>query len=112
MEVPSPVSGVVKDILIKEGDVMNQGDLILKVEVAGGGSAETPVTKPAETDKPAEPAPEAPRSAPVATAPAEAPTQSLAELKQSKELEQGNKHFHAGPAVRKLPVSLVLILSL
>ncbi|MCW7555020.1 dihydrolipoyllysine-residue acetyltransferase [Endozoicomonas gorgoniicola] len=102
MEVPSPVSGVVKDILIKEGDVMNQGDLILKVEVAGGGSAETPVTGSAETDKPAEPAPEAPRSAPVATAPAEAPTQDLAELKQGKELEQGNKHFHAGPAVRKL----------
>ena len=85
MEVPSTVSGVVKDILVKEGDVMNQGDLILKVEVAGGA--------PAETNKPAEPAPEV---APVAPAPAEAPTQNLAEL------EKGNQHFHAGPAVRKL----------
>ena len=95
MEVPSPVSGVVKDILVKEGDVMNQGDLILKVEVAGGA--------PAQTDKPAEPAPEtagpapvAAAPAPVAAAPAEASTQNLAEL------EKDNQHFHAGPAVRKL----------
>ncbi|UYM17965.1 dihydrolipoyllysine-residue acetyltransferase [Endozoicomonas euniceicola] len=93
MEVPSPVSGVVKDILVKEGDVMNQGDLILKVEVAGGAPAETPVTESAETNKPAEPAPE---PTPVAAAQAEAPTQNLAEL------EKGNQHFHAGPAVRKL----------
>ncbi|MET4692697.1 dihydrolipoyllysine-residue acetyltransferase [Endozoicomonas lisbonensis] len=98
MEVPSPVSGVVKDILVKEGDVMNQGDLILKVEVAGGTPAETPAVAatPAETDTPAKAAPEASGAVPAATVPAEAPTQNLAEL------EKGNKHFHAGPAVRKL----------
>ena len=92
MEVPSPVNGVVKDILVKEGDVMNQGDLILKVEVAGSVVTAVPAEASAAPAAPAEtPKPAAPASAPVS---AETPKQA--------ELEQANKHFHAGPAVRKL----------
>ena len=98
MEVPSPVSGVVKDILVKEGDVMNQGDLILKVEVAESATAETAVpavsAAPQTSDSPAKPASEEPETS--RTAPS-------APAKQTRtELETANKHFHAGPAVRKL----------
>lgn len=92
MEVPSPLGGVVKEILVKEGDAMNQGDLILKLEVAGTAPA-TPAPQKAETPAPAKPGPEPEPK--VAAAPA-APQKNLAEL------EKANKHVHAGPAVRKL----------
>ncbi|MGB0360775.1 MAG: biotin/lipoyl-containing protein, partial [Endozoicomonas sp.] len=42
MEVPSPVEGVVKAIHIKEGDILNQGDLVIDVEVTSGSVAATP----------------------------------------------------------------------
>lgn len=99
MEVPSPVSGVVTSIVVKEGDVMNQGDLIMKVEVSG--AVPSTMTSPLAT--PVSPAP-ASKSTPVApsakpesaTTPAQVPATNLVSL------EQGNKHYHAGPAVRKL----------
>ncbi|ELT92225.1 hypothetical protein CAPTEDRAFT_214941 [Capitella teleta] len=58
MEVPSPVEGVVKAIHVKEGDALNQGDLVIDVEVNGGGAvAEVPAPAAPE---PAEVAPAAP----------------------------------------------------
>ena len=39
MEVPTPQAGVVKDILVKLGDRVGQGHLILTLEVAGEGAA-------------------------------------------------------------------------
>ena len=35
MEVPSPISGVVKEVKVKVGDKVSQGSLILSMEVAG-----------------------------------------------------------------------------
>ncbi|OED46529.1 dihydrolipoyllysine-residue acetyltransferase [Endozoicomonas sp. (ex Bugula neritina AB1)] len=97
MEVPSPVSGVVTDILVKEGDVMNQGDLILKVEVSGALAATEPAASPASAPQTSAPPVAAPSAKPEpAAAPAEAPATNLVAL------EKANKHFHAGPAVRKL----------
>lgn len=107
MEVPSPVSGVVKDILVKEGDVMNQGDLILKVEVAGGAvtasEASVETATPAAPAEPAPTVPEVSKPAPSATVPAEVSEQKTAVAGQAlTQLEKANKHYHAGPAVRKL----------
>jgi len=62
MEVPTPQAGVVKDILVKLGDRVGQGHLILTLEVAGEGAAEAAPAAPA--------APAAVASAPVAPAPA------------------------------------------
>jgi len=68
MEVPTPQAGVVKDILVKLGDCVGQGHLILTLDVAGEGAA---VAAPAATaSAPSAPAPAAAASpAPMAAAP-------------------------------------------
>jgi len=39
MEVPAPVAGIVKEIIIKAGDKVSTGTLIMRFEVAGSASA-------------------------------------------------------------------------
>ncbi len=67
MEVPTPQAGVVKDILVKLGDRVGQGHLILTLEMAGEAAASAPVAAVA----PAPAAPVAPTAspAPLAAAP-------------------------------------------
>ena len=62
MEVPSPVEGVVKAIHVKEGDALNQGDLVIDVEVNGGAVAVSnePASVSAAAPEPAAAAPAAP----------------------------------------------------
>ena len=43
MEVPAPVAGIVKEIIIKAGDKVSTGTLIMRFEVAGSASASAPV---------------------------------------------------------------------
>ena len=67
MDVPSSVAGVVKEVLVKVGDRVSEGALLLKLEANGGAAtASAPAAAPA-----AAPAP-APAAAPAATAPAPA----------------------------------------
>ena len=58
MEVPAPVAGIVKEIIIKAGDKVSTGTLIMRFEVAGSASASAPA--------PAASAPAAAPAAPVA----------------------------------------------
>ncbi len=51
MEVPAPVAGIVKEILVKSGDKVSTGSLIMRFEVAGAAPAETPA--PAQAAAPA-----------------------------------------------------------
>jgi pyruvate dehydrogenase E2 component (dihydrolipoamide acetyltransferase) len=44
MDLPSPFAGVIREVLLKENQVVGSGDIIATIEVAGGG------------EKPAEPA--------------------------------------------------------
>ncbi|MGI9273560.1 MAG: dihydrolipoyllysine-residue acetyltransferase [Endozoicomonas sp.] len=98
MEVPSPANGVVKEITVKEGDELSQGDLILKLEVSEGGASPAPA---AEQAAPA--AQKAPAKAPEPVKPAKAEVaKPAAPQKDLVALETANKSFHAGPAVRKL----------
>ena len=101
MEVPSPQSGVVQEILVKEGDAMNQGDLILKLEVAGSASAVV-APQQAGTTAPEKPESEAGTTAPEKPESEPEPKVAAAPEKNLAELEQADKHVHAGPAVRKL----------
>jgi len=71
MEVPTPQAGVVKDILVKLGDRVGQGHLILTLDVAGEGAA---VAAPAPA------AASAPAPAASATAAATAPATATAAL--------------------------------
>ena len=74
MEVPSPKSGVVKEVLVKVGAQVKHGSELIMLEVAGAAAAAAPkAAEPApkaeapkaETPKPAAPAP-APKPAPAA----------------------------------------------
>ncbi|MGB0662298.1 MAG: dihydrolipoyllysine-residue acetyltransferase [Pontibacterium sp.] len=70
MEVPATQSGVVAEVIMQEGAVCNEGDLILRLTVGGEAAAEAPaVAEEAPAPAPAaEPAPAAPAAAPAASA--------------------------------------------
>jgi len=99
MEIPSPFAGIIKEILVKEGDKLKTGDLIARAEPSEG-AAEKAEPSEEKTPPPEEkPAPSAPSEAgqtpsppPAAPAPA-APADST-------ETASG-KVAHASPSVRK-----------
>ena len=84
MEVPSSAAGTVKELLVKLGDKVSQGTVLIKLETGGGVSA--PVAAP-----PAAPAP-------VLAAPAPTPVTAPA-ASASAPLVTGAK-VHASPSVR------------
>jgi dihydrolipoamide dehydrogenase len=60
MEIPSPQAGVVKEMVVKLGDKVSQGSIILKLE--SGEKSEVPEEKPKPTaPQPAAPQPAAPQ---------------------------------------------------
>ncbi|MDR9466702.1 dihydrolipoyllysine-residue acetyltransferase [Marinospirillum sp.] len=61
MDIPSPKAGVVKKLLVNEGDKVNEGTDILELEVEGAAEAEE--EKPAEAEEKA-PEPQAEQAAP------------------------------------------------
>ena len=97
MEVPSPVSGVVKAIHVAEGDSLSQDDLILDVEVSGVAASAPVPAAPEKKAKVAKPAP-APATQPSRSPAAPAPRAEANPI----ELERANRSYHAGPGVRKL----------
>mgnify|MGYP001744598481 CR=1 FL=1 len=90
MEVPAPFAGVVKEILVKSGDKVSTGSLIMKFEVAGATPA--PAAAPAAT------AP-APQAAPAA-APA-AQSGNVSGLSQEQVVASAG-YAHATPVIRRL----------
>lgn len=94
MEVPAPFAGVVKEILVKSGDKVSTGSLIMRFEVEGAA--------PAPTAQAAAPAPQvAPAaSAPAASAPA-AQSGNVSGLSQ-EQVEASDGYAHATPVIRRL----------
>ncbi|HHF4929538.1 MULTISPECIES: pyruvate dehydrogenase complex dihydrolipoyllysine-residue acetyltransferase [Haemophilus] len=97
MEVPAPFGGVVKEILVKSGDKVSTGSLIMRFEVPG--------TAPA-TSAPQAAAPAASASAPQAAAPAttaQAPqsNNNVSGLSQ-EQVEASTGYAHATPVIRRL----------
>ena len=90
MEVPAPFAGVVKEILVKSGDKVSTGSLIMRFEVAGAA--------PAPVAQAAAPAPQA-----AAPAPAAQPAQSgsVAGLSQEQVVASAG-YAHATPVIRRL----------
>jgi pyruvate dehydrogenase E2 component (dihydrolipoamide acetyltransferase) len=101
MEVPSSHAGMVKEVRIKVGDKVSQGDVVCLLEVSEAGAAEVAakpapaaaVAAPAATPaaEPA-PAPVVATPAPLVTAPSSAPV---------KVDEASFRTAHASPSVRK-----------
>ena len=97
MEVPSTVSGVVKEVIIKVGSKVNEGDVMLKVEVAQASSS--------PEAKPSAPAPVAAPSAPIVeavAAPQEKPAPVVALAPSSPIDEDSFSKAYAAPSIRKL----------
>jgi pyruvate dehydrogenase E2 component (dihydrolipoamide acetyltransferase) len=103
MEIPSPVAGVVEEVLVKLDAEVGTGDLILKLKVAGAAAAPAPAAAPA-----------AAQTAEVHRVPAGADPAVAAEVNAIAKLSaaaasaaaapavaSGNR-VHAGPAVRQL----------
>ena len=106
MDIPSPFSGVVKEVKMKVGDKVAQGSLIITMDVS---DAVTPsvVEKPAATEKSAvvkEAIPE--REIPQPTRPAPEPPKTIAPAHQpvpvgESAIVDSGKVSHASPSVRK-----------
>ncbi|MGV3057929.1 pyruvate dehydrogenase complex dihydrolipoyllysine-residue acetyltransferase [[Pasteurella] aerogenes] len=86
MEVPAPFAGVVKEILVKSGDKVSTGSLIMRFEVAGSAPAAQPAPAAAQPAAPALTAAPAAASAPASQADVTAST----------------VFAHATPVVRRL----------
>ena len=91
MEVPAPFAGVVKEILVKSGDKVSTGSLIMRFEVAGAAPAAAPVQVAAS-------APQAAAAAPVAQP---AQTGNVAGLSQEQVVASAG-YAHATPVIRRL----------
>lgn len=102
MEIPSPVSGTVKEMKVAEGDRISKGSLMLMMEVEGQGDSppspakeETPPGLPLSGErKAAVPTlPSAPAQQPPRPQPSESPTANIS--------HEAFKRAYASPSVRK-----------
>ena len=101
MDVPSSHAGQVKEVRIKVGDKVNQGDVVCLLEVSEAGAAEVAATPAAVAAPAPAPAPVATPSAPLAAATA---TPALAPAPVSTPAKVDEASFrtaHASPSVRK-----------
>ena len=89
MEVPAPFGGVVKEILVKSGDKVSTGSLIMRFEVLGAA--------PAASDSAS--APQA--AAPATTAQAPQSNNNVSGLSQ-EQVEASTGYAHATPVIRRL----------
>jgi pyruvate dehydrogenase E2 component (dihydrolipoamide acetyltransferase) len=79
MDIPAPAAGVIKELKVKVGDEVNDGDLIAVLEGEGGDAS-------AEAEAPAAPAAEKPAAA---AAQAEAPKAQKAEAASASDAQAG-----------------------
>ncbi len=93
MDVPSPFSGVIKEMKVKVGDKVSEGSLIALVEASAEGAKPAAAPKAPAAPQPARaPAPATPAPAPAAPAPALAAVSQVA--------APGGK-AHASPSIRR-----------
>lgn len=99
MDVPSPVAGVITELLIKLGDKVSEGKLIARVKVGADETAATSAVA-ASTPTPA-PAPEQ-KPAAVSATPTAAPVSSPPSVATTAPATSATPagHAHASPSVR------------
>lgn len=88
MEVNAPVAGVMSEIIAAEGDTVEVGSIIAKIDISGKAATVAP-------SKPAAPAPSASTAPPPAPSPAPAPA-------PAPQVASGANDHALAPAVRKL----------
>ncbi|HHF6570328.1 TPA: pyruvate dehydrogenase complex dihydrolipoyllysine-residue acetyltransferase [Haemophilus influenzae] len=97
MEVPAPFGGVVKEILVKSGDKVSTGSLIMRFEVLGAAPAESESASASASASTS--APQA--AAPATTAQAAQSNNNVSGLSQ-EQVEASTGYAHATPVIRRL----------
>ena len=112
MEVPSPNSGVLKELLVKVGDKVKTGSKIAIIEQSVAIDNETSVQVGTEADDSAKdhPSEESSGASDLDSRPSEIPVSTTA--KDETILASSMSHVYAGPAVRKLARELGVDLTL
>jgi len=122
MEVPAPGGGTVKEMKVREGDKVSEGDLILLLERAGsgGGTAPASTSQPGQSAQPpSQPEPE-PQSKPQSESAASAPERPAQQApaaapppgsQLAQVDEKGFLKAHASPSIRRLARTLGVDLS-
>ena len=102
MDVPSTAAGVVKAVVIKKGDRVSKGNVIVQVEGAEAGDKKEE-NKPAaaQATPPAQPAPKAAAPAPAAPAPSPAPARQPQAAPGPVAITTDFSQVHASPSIRK-----------
>jgi len=103
MDVPSTAAGVVKAVVIKKGDRVSKGNVIVQVEGAEAGDKKKEENKPAaaQATPPAQPAPKAEAPAPAAPAPSPAPARQPQAAPGPVAITTDFSQVHASPSIRK-----------
>ncbi|MDX1655139.1 MAG: dihydrolipoyllysine-residue acetyltransferase, partial [Candidatus Competibacteraceae bacterium] len=100
MEIPAPQAGTVKEVKVKVGDKIGQGDLILTMEGSGGAAAAPKA--PAGAEKAAPPAPAAPAPAPAPSTGQAAPPGKAPPTGPAPQVDEAAfAKAHASPSVRR-----------
>jgi pyruvate dehydrogenase E2 component (dihydrolipoamide acetyltransferase) len=105
VEVPSSVTGKVKEIRVKEGDRIKVGQVIFTVENGAGGKAEAaikaaPVSAPARAEAAKPPAAVQPAAVPTASTPAAAAAADAMAGPSEFRLPELGENIHQGDLVR------------
>ena len=103
MDVPSTAAGVVKAVVIKKGDRVSKGNVIVQVEGAEAGDKKKEENKPAaaQATPPAQPAPKAEAPAAAAPAPSPAPARQPQAAPGPVAITTDFSQVHASPSIRK-----------
>ena len=97
MDVPSSHAGVIKEVKVKVGDSISQGDLVVILESSSVGAAPAAAPTKAPSAAPAT----APTAAPQASAPAAAQSAPQAAAPRTESVPATGAISHASPSVRK-----------
>ena len=90
-EIPSPVSGVIRELMVKEGDDVEVGALLLRIEQGAGGGTAASSAKPAAAAKEAGIAQSAPDGPGEMPAPRETPPGSMSPSPAAQKLMTENR---------------------
>ncbi|MBS7823662.1 dihydrolipoyllysine-residue acetyltransferase [Wohlfahrtiimonas chitiniclastica] len=96
MDVPAEMAGVIKEILVKVGDKVKEGDLVFRIEASEAAAPAAPKEAPKVAEKPVDaPKAEAPQAAPV-----QVPAQPVPAANTANQAALDFSGAHASPSVR------------
>jgi pyruvate dehydrogenase E2 component (dihydrolipoamide acetyltransferase) len=111
MDVPSPSAGVIREVKVKLGDKVNEGNVIVILEPAGGGASAAPAQATSAGAAPAAAPSPSPAPSPAASPSPEPKAPSASAGAVPSVDSETFKKAHASPSVRALARELGVDLS-